>query len=153
MKNQIVARIIAMAMVSMFMLAIGVTCFAALPGGGGDASINWTYLNDCAYSFYISSSTSTNDYIMCGGSTGVPSGKYAYVKVELQQYSGGSWSTYATLTDKGYMLAGVEEPIQVDPGYTYRLRITHEARNTLNGSAIETYTHNSAGTIVSLPRN
>ena len=70
------------------------------------------------------------------GGTEVPDGYEAYVKVELQQKNGTSWTTIKTWTDQGGSYAMVSRYYAVMSGYQYRLKLTHKAYDS-NGNLIE----------------
>lgn len=137
MNKQLSLKVVTFALLSIFILSLGAGSFAKMKEPD---SINWTYINVCSYGFEHSDISSTALY--CSGTTTTCSQKNAYVKVVLQQYKNGSWKTYATLTDEGYMGAAIDDDIEVATGYTYRLKITHEARTT-SGTTVETYTQYS----------
>ncbi len=80
----------------------------------------------------------TNTLAVYGG-TLVPDGYEAYVKVELQQKNGTSWTTIKTWTDRDFDYAMVENYYAVTSGYKYRLKLTHKAYDS-NGNLIETLT-------------
>ena len=73
------------------------------------------------------------------GGTEVPYGYEAYVKVELQQKNGTSWTTIKTWTDRDTEYAMVGSYYAVMSGYKYRLKLTHKAYDS-NGNLIETLT-------------
>lgn len=73
------------------------------------------------------------------GGTEVPDGYEAYVKVELQQKNGTSWTTIKTWTDRYEAYAVVSKNYAVLSGYNYRLKLTHKAYDS-NGNLIETIT-------------
>lgn len=73
------------------------------------------------------------------GGTLVPDGYEAYVKVELQQKNGTSWTTIKTWTDRDFDYAMVSRYYAVMSGYQYRLKLTHKAYDS-NGNLIETLT-------------
>ena len=80
----------------------------------------------------------TNTLEIYGG-TEVPPNYDAYVKVELQQWNGTSWTTIKTWTDRYESYAMVSRNYAVMSGYTYRLKLTHKAYDS-NGNLIETLT-------------
>ncbi len=80
----------------------------------------------------------TNTLEIYGG-TQVPYGYEAYVKVELQQKNGTSWTTIKTWTDRDTDYAMVSRYYAVMSGYQYRLKLTHMAYDS-NGNLIETIT-------------
>ena len=80
----------------------------------------------------------TNTLEVYGG-TLVPNGYEAYVKVELQQKNGTSWTTIKTWTDRYEAYAMVSRNYAVMSGYQYRLKLTHKAYDS-NGNLIETIT-------------
>ena len=80
----------------------------------------------------------TNTLQVYGG-TEVPHGYEAYVKVELQQYTGSGWTTIKTWTDRYESYAMVSKNYAVMSGYNYRLKLTHKAYDS-NGNLIETLT-------------
>ncbi len=80
----------------------------------------------------------TNTLQVYGG-TEVPDGYEAYVKVELQQKNGTSWTTIKTWTDRYEAYAMVSNYYAVMSGYQYRLKLTHKAYDS-NGNLIETIT-------------
>ena len=73
------------------------------------------------------------------GGTEVPHGYESYVKVELQQKNGTSWTTIKTWTNQGGSYAMVSSYYAVTSGYKYRLKLTHKAYDS-NGNLIETIT-------------
>lgn len=73
------------------------------------------------------------------GGTQVPDGYEAYVKVELQQRNGSSWTTIKTWTDRYPDYAMVSSYYAVMGEYDYRLKLTHKAYDS-NGNLIETIT-------------
>ena len=79
--------------------------------------------------------TGTNTLQIHGG-TQVPDGYEAYVKVELQQKNGTSWTTIKTWTDRDTDYAMVSRYYAVTSGYQYRLKLTHIAYDS-NGNLIE----------------
>jgi hypothetical protein len=142
MKKQISLKVASITILSVLILAIGATCFA---------STMWTHLNSCSYVFFKSNTYTDYDTIDYGGSTTTGTGKYAYVYVEMQQLKNGSWKYFASMNDLDYMIAGCEDDIAVDPGYTYRLKIVHKALDEDN-HVLETHTHYSNDYVVSWPR-
>lgn len=82
--------------------------------------------------------TGTNTLEILGG-TEVPHGYEAYVKVELQQYTGSGWTTIKTWTDRDDSYAMVSRYYAVMSEYNYRLKLTHKAYDS-NGNLIETLT-------------
>lgn len=82
--------------------------------------------------------TGTNTLKIHGG-TEVPDGYEAYVKVELQQKNGTSWTTIKTWTDRYESYAMVSSYYAVMSDYEYRLKLTHKAYDS-NGNLIETIT-------------
>ena len=80
----------------------------------------------------------TNTLEIYGG-TQVPPNYDAYVKVELQQKNGTSWTTIKTWTDRYEAYAMVSRNYAVTSGYQYRLKLTHKAYDS-NGNLIETIT-------------
>lgn len=73
------------------------------------------------------------------GGTEVPPNYDAYVKVELQQKNGTSWTTIKTWTDRYESYAMVSSYYAVMGEYDYRLKLTHKAYDS-NGNLIETIT-------------
>ena len=140
MTQNLVLKVVTFAVLCIFMLSLGINCFAAQKPVD---SINWTYLINCDYDFDIVATDETYKYfdIMGGTTTGSP--RNGYVKVELQQYKNGGWNTIYTLTDEDYMAAAVEDDYYAAPiHYTYRLKITHKAKTT-GGTTLETFTQTS----------
>lgn len=67
-----------------------------------------------------------SSYLICHGETATQYGYTAKVKVELQRYNGG-WSTIKTWTDTHSNFADVYEEPSPAKGYSYRLKLTHQA--------------------------
>lgn len=64
--------------------------------------------------------------LTCSADTEVPSGYTSKTTVELQQNDGG-WTTIKTWTDSGSAITSVEKTHYATKGYSYRLKITHQA--------------------------
>ena len=145
MKKQISSKVAIFVILGVLVLSIGAVSFA---------SVMWTHLVTCGYAFAKDDSLSTSAYdvVTCGASTTTSTGKYAYAKYQLQQLqSSGTWKNYYSNDDLDYVIAGVSDSIQVTPGYTYRLRITHQVQDA-NGNVLEEYIHNSSNYFVSPAR-
>lgn len=116
----------------------------ALPGIGTYAKENPSIISIAPANIIISVTESllewegTNTLEVYGG-TQVPDGYEAYVKVELQQKNGTSWTTIKTWTDQDTDYAMVSRYYAVTSGYKYRLKLTHKAYDS-NGNLIETLT-------------
>ena len=139
MKKQILFKILALVVLSVILLSIGVISVAA---EGENISPRWTYISSTGYLFEKDQELEDYDILACGGNT-VASGtnRYAYVKVQLQYLNNnGSWVNFATWEDQTRIGALVEEYIQVTPGYTYRLLLTHKVLDA-NGNVLETFTN------------
>lgn len=126
--------------------AAAVMCMA-MPGMGAAAStiiggnVTVAPANIIISGTYNGLEYTSGSVLSCYGSTTVPSGYTAYVKVELQQYDAG-WSTIKTWTNQGGSNATVDELRAVDTDYHYKLKITHKAYDS-NGTLIETITEYS----------
>ena len=150
MKKQILFKIITLTIISTILLSIGVVSVAALPE---TISPRWSYISSTAYLFDKDQVLANYDILGVGGNTMVPSGYYAYVKVQLQYLNNsGNWVNFATWEDEGRTSALVEEYVQVTPGYTYRLKLTHKCLDA-NGNVLETFYDEADNYIASLPRN
>lgn len=150
MKKQMLFKSLVLVVLSVMFLAVGVTSMAAVPE---TIQPRWTYISSTGYLFDIDQELANYDIFAIGGDTTVPSSRYAYVKVELQYVnSSGRWVSFRTWEDQGRGAALVEEYIQVTPGYTYRLLLTHKAMDA-NGNVLETFTNEPSYYITSLPRN
>ncbi|MBQ7821901.1 MAG: hypothetical protein IJ391_06435 [Clostridia bacterium] len=66
------------------------------------------------------------------------------VLVELQQYDGG-WNTIKSWVDIGNGWAIVSEYYYVEPGYSYRLKLTHYAYDIDTGDVVEKIEDYSVG--------
>ena len=110
---------------------------AALPSTGDIVSPNYIVINATENDFVLKSL----GYFECYGSTDVPMGYVAYVKVELQQNDGG-WDTIKTWSNKGGTNAFIEQNYAIMSGYSYRLKLTHKAYDS-NDNLIETITEYS----------
>ena len=150
MNKQTFLKFIAFAVLNVFIISSGVASFAAIREP--DAEIQWSHINTCGNLFEKVSSTSDYDIFGCGGSTTVAVNKYAYVKVELKYLSNGVWKNFHTWEDKHHMTAAVDETIQVEPGYTYKLVLTHKAYDA-NDNLLETYNDEADNYLISLPRS
>lgn len=147
MKNNLLNRIVALVAMTVVLVSSGLTTFAADP-----IMPRWSILAVCDNMFTKEYEYADYDIFGCGGATSVPSGYYAYVYVELQCLVNGSWRYYDSWEDSGYVSAIVEEYIEVTPGYSYQLLITHEARNA-NGVTLETFEDRAPNYLVSYARN
>ena len=137
-----------MIVLSVFLLSIGVTTFAAVRE---TVSPRWTYLMGTANLFDKEATYTDYDIVACGGTTTTPQNINACVEVELQYLENGTWKRFAFWEDYGHMGAAVEEYVRVRPGYTYRLVLTHQAYDR-NGNLLETFNDISDYYVVSLPR-
>jgi hypothetical protein len=107
---------------------------AALPSTGDIVSPKNIVINATEYDFVLKSF----GVLECYGSTDVPMGYVAYVKVELQQNDGG-WDTIKTWSNKGGTNAFIDRDYAVMSGYSYRLKLTYKAYDS-NDNLIETIT-------------
>lgn len=140
MTKNVALKIATLVMLSILLISMGVTSFAI---NKEKEETRWSYLLSTAYDFELNSSTETKKYFYMAGSTTTGSPRNAYVKVELQRYKNGGWSTIHTISDEGYTLAGAEElNYEVAYNYTYRLKLTHQAKDQ-SGNVLETYTYYS----------
>ena len=148
MKKQMVLKITSFATLLVFIFSLGSMSMAKKVEPDG---INWSYIVDCAYSFYATNTTPSNYWIQYSGSTSVGSTRNAYVKATVQKFGdSGSWEDFASVSDEGYAICGAEDDVKLDPGYTYRLKINHKAKTT-SGTLLESYTHYSSNNIIVLP--
>ena len=99
--------------------------------------IQWTYISETCHAFLYEDEE--NGILYLQGSTIVPYGYNAYVKVELQKYSGG-WTTIHTWEDEGHMGGGLEDYYTLTESGSYRLKLTHEARNKTTSATLESFT-------------
>ena len=116
----------------------------ALPGIGTYAKEIPTDIEIAPANIIISATENLLEWKSSGvlevyGGTQVPPTHEAYVKVELQQKNGTSWTTIKTWTDQGGSYAMVGSRYAVTSGYQYRLKLTHKAYDS-NGNLIETIT-------------
>ena len=125
-------------------IVMAATMCLALPGIGTYAKEIPTNIDIAPSNIIIGACDSslewedTNSLAIYGG-TLVPNGYDAYVKVELQQKNGTSWTTIKTWTDRYEAYAMVSRNYAVTSGYQYRLKLTHKAYDS-NGNLIETLT-------------
>ena len=151
MKKDKVLKIVTFLVLTIFVLSMGVMSFAKQIEPD---HINWDYLHTCGYVF----EESEDDYgvFICGGSTTVGSQRYAVVLVELLQLNFVdneiSWDTYYSFGEEDYASALVEEEVEVEPGYTYRLRITHQVKD-MSGDLLEEYVHYSVMKVITGTNN
>lgn len=138
----------ALVVLNVIIVSFGLTTFGAVKE---EIQPRWSYLSTCSYLFEKDTELPDYDILACGGETTVPGGKYAYVKVELQYLVNGNWENFGTWEDEDYICANVEKYIIVTPGYTYKLKLTHKAKNA-NGTVLETFNDESDYYITSLPR-
>lgn len=150
MKKQMLFKIVTLTIISIMLLSVGVVSVAAFPE---TISPRWAYISSTAYLFDKDQELTNYDIFGIGGNTTVPSGYYAYVKVELQYLnSNGRWVNFDTWEDEGRTNALVEEYIRVTPGYSYRLLLTHKCLDA-NGNVLETFNNEADYYLTSLPRN
>ncbi len=102
--------------------------YAAGPADNGEP-VEIVPMNVAINSTYNNLSLGFLGKLEIDGDTTVRPGYYAGVFVELQQYNGG-WNTIKTWTDTGDAFANVETEYYVEPGYSYRLKLTHSAYTT-----------------------
>lgn len=140
MKKQLLLKIVALITVNVMIISLGLTTLAANNESAETyVTPRWSTLSMCAYLFDKDQVLEDYDIFACGGSTSVPLHYYAYVKVELQYLNrNGNWINFDSWEDQGHMEAVVEKYIQVMPGYSYRLLLTHKALDG-NGNVIETF--------------
>ena len=149
MKKQMLLKLVIVVVLNVMILSIGVVSTAAMKD---PASIQWTYIDSTSYLFDKDQELANYDILACGGITTVSGLKTAYVKVELEYLDGTTWKNFDTWIDQGRTGAGVEEYVQVTPGYSYRLKLTHKALDA-NGNVLETFYDEADYYITSLPRN
>lgn len=136
MPKNVVYKIVVFVILSVFVFALGVNCFAQVIQPEG---MNWTYLISTSYDFELNSTDSNYKYFYLMGSTTVGANKKAYVKVELQKYTS-RWETVYTIWDEDELGAAIDADDHAEDNYhTYRLKLTHRAK-TMNGSTLETFT-------------
>ncbi len=87
---------------------------------------------------YSNLTINSSGTLTCIGETGVSSGYNAGVTVELQKFDG-AWYTIKSWSDSGYKFARVNETYPADSGYSYRLKVTHNAYNS-SWSLVESFT-------------
>ena len=131
----------AMAMVILMGLCIGGANVIATNGTAGNDAIG-NYGGDSGAK-YIAIATTLNSLTLlpggllrCVGETTVWNGYSAGIKIELQQQSGSTWSTFKSWETTGARTAYMLQDWYVAHG-TYRLKLTHTALNS-NGSVAET---------------
>lgn len=136
MKKKGFKKALAIVMAAAMCLALpGIGTYAKeLPSNIGIAPANIIIATCDSYLIWEGSNT-----LEVYGGTEVPYGYEAYVKVELQQKNGTSWTTIKTWTDQGGSYAMVSKYYAVTSGYKYRLKLTHKAYDS-NGNLIETIT-------------
>jgi len=136
MKNKGFKKALAIVMAAAMCLALpGIGTYAkAFPSNIGIAPAN-IIIEACDNYLIWESSGVLEVY----GGTEVPHGYEAYVKVELQQRNGSSWTTIKTWTDRDDSYAMVSSYYAVMSEYDYRLKLTHKAYDS-NGNLIETIT-------------
>lgn len=149
MKKQMILKLIIVVVLNVMILSIGTASMAAVKD---PILTRWSHISSTSYLFDKDQELENYDILACGGITTVPSTKYAYVKVDLEYLDGNTWKNFATWTDQGRVSAGVEEYVQVTPGYTYRLKLTHKALDA-NGNVLETFYDEADYYIASFSRN
>lgn len=102
----------------------------------GEYAARWRYILGTDYSFWFEDEE--NGQLCVGGGTNVPIAYNAYVKVELQKYSGG-WVTIDSWEEVYNMGADVEEFPYLTSRGSYRIKTTHQARNKTTGAVLEEF--------------
>ncbi len=134
-------KVMLVTMLALMSISLGVVTFAAESEPGIEPI--WDKLITCSYGF----EKAGTDKIDIFGSTTTPPQYDAYTMVELEYLKGGTWTNYYTWERQSFFSATIEDTLTVPTGYTYRIKITHQARPEGSHEVLESFEQYSENVI------